>query len=344
LELDGFYEKFYKGRFYREVGIRENDRFSRFVVRNKVQFYRFLRANRSENKDVYAGLYDVPSINSMVIDRIMLDVDWHDGSINTQLEMSYRYMRKVADRLDDVGIEYMLFFTGRGYHFYIDFEPVHINNVGDALLGFVQMLGIEEYVDKKVFDIRRLARVPFTYNTATGLMMVPVRKNMELEEIVRRARSSNVFETIDLPDNDWIADVLKQLDVAKTVSGDVKDRVPFFKKYREYRWFPRCVRNALNQLLVTGELDHYQRLFLAWFLLRIYPVEEVEKIFRLAKDYKPYYTRYQLEYIKSRKHKIYKCARIKDELGLCPYQNMHECPFYPWLEAWLPRWEDAPVQ
>ena len=342
------YDVFFNHNFYREYGVRFPDAgFKRFVFKTKKQFLRFLRKYRKPGNDLYASVYTVEQMHEKKVDKLLLDIDCHDDSVDvvTQIECAYIKAKHVIGKLIENDVKYRVFFTGRGFHIYVDFPEVRISNLKKTAKVFVELLGIDEYVDDKVFEYRRLARIPYTYNSVTGLMMVPLPDHIPgIDEVLVASRSGNMFVDGWSDDNEWVGTLLQDLDsyVAETSgSGTVRERIPFFAKYREFRWFPRCVRNAMMQLLVLGELDHYQRLFLAQFLVRIWGVDKTEKLFSLANDYKPWYTRYQLEYVARTRQKPYKCKRIKEELGLCPYKDQTRCPFYPWLEPWMPAWEDV---
>jgi len=86
---------------------------------------------------------------------------------------------------------------------------------------------------------------------------------------------------------------------------------------------PPCVKSWINELVGTGELDHYARLNLVLFMKWVgYGVEDcVNLLRRYAKDFKEGVTRYYVEHAfglrGSRKdYSMYSCVKLK-ELNLC---------------------------
>lgn len=81
---------------------------------------------------------------------------------------------------------------------------------------------------------------------------------------------------------------------------------------------PPCVDDFLNELKNTGELDHVQRMHVSAYLINTVGYKfAMDVLARYAKDFKEYYTSYQLQWLEKNNYKPYSCKRLIDE-GLCP--------------------------
>ena len=351
-------DRWMRGEYYRDVLIIcSGSSIERYLVLNKQVFKRlYNRYGRSMNNcGFYASVYSLRQQQQSRYDTILLDIDVHieDKPIPYIVAEAHKQLRTVLAILKKKGIEeYRIYFTGRGYHIYIDFPEEQIYGFNRVAREFVKWLGVHRYVDMKVVgDKRRVARVPYTVNQHVGLMVIPVHEKMTVKQILRYARRGAVDIEIEnwYPRNTWIANKLHEIEenlgckeerqIEK--EKEPSERYPYFSKHRSFEELPRCIQNAVKQLIVVGELDHYQRLYMAQCLLRIWGYRDTVAVFKLAKDYKPWKTLYQLDYIVETQQVPYKCKRVKEELGLCPYEQQRKCPFYPWLEIWMPRWTDV---
>lgn len=115
--------------------------------------------------DMYYGLwgydrrYDDLNATGRVIDHIVLDLDTQDTSL----------VKRVINRIEKEGCEYLLYFSGRGFHVVIpnvwDFGYTELKN---GALKHTVLRHFPE-ADPSCFDSRRVIRMPGTINSKTGL-------------------------------------------------------------------------------------------------------------------------------------------------------------------------------
>jgi len=82
---------------------------------------------------------------------------------------------------------------------------------------------------------------------------------------------------------------------------DTKNKSPLPEKIEDLikcEAVPPCIRAIIEAMIKVGDLDHYQRLILVWYLKWIgYGINQVIDFFKqYAKDYNERMTRYQVEY------------------------------------------------
>jgi len=290
--------------FAREVGLYRRN------AMDEVDLISYIDENRGV--DCYSAIFANWQIRRRQFDTIFLDVDGHENE-NGAEENIFR----VIDVLDGKGIKYRLYDSGRGYHVYIDFDVVRLEHYGSVVRKWVSDIGIMDYVDKSVVgDIRRMARIPATINSKTGTVM-------------RRISDCNGY-------NDWLAHELTEMDeVFREKDGRERRncvvRIQIDLKLSE---LPLCVREGIETMIETGELEHIYRVAIAIFLLKAWGVEKTKKVFELASDYNESKTEYQLSFLERKGYYCYSCRRLK-ELGICRYDDMRKCMYYVMTDGWL---------
>ena len=200
----------------------------------------------------------------------------------------------------------------------------------------------DEFVDLKVLgDRRRMARIPHTYNSKSGMWVMKINPKWVWAEIKGRSRMHDEWED-NWKKQNVVGEILKEFDEEnghkKNINWDfdgVEKNLSIVDEYfAKGDRFPPCIEAWMKELEMTGELDHVQRFNLGLFLLHVWGYEKTLDYFRkYANDFKERYTSYQLKYMIRRKLKMYRCERLK-EMGLCEWEK---CPFYPTLNAWV-RW------
>ena len=276
--------------FPREVGLK------RETVGSLDEFLEYVSSCQRLNVDCYASVFSKMQIEGSVFDTIFLDVD------------DMQSAAVVRDVLEGNGLVAREYCSGRGLHFYIDFEPVKIVDYKNVVRRFVsEVLGLSKYVDMHVVgDVRRMARVPLTYNTKVCRTMSIIYDECYLNR--------------DLPK------ALERLRMSEPITAEYEERVvDVFKKTR----LPPCIEKLIETVVETGELDHHERLILATYLLHNFSFEDVKKLFMLCSDYTEEKTMYQLRWLIDNKYEPYSCRRVK-ELGDCPLKG-GVCEWFPWL-------------
>jgi hypothetical protein len=275
--------------FPREVTLK------RRVVETEDEFFEYVEKCRRSREDCYASVFSLPQIKESVFDTIFIDVD--------DLESA----GEVEKVLRENGLEARTYISGRGMHFFLDFKPTYLPDYKQLVRRFVFEYLKLECVDRApVGDVRRMARVPLTYNTRAGRFMEPLHDERKINE--------------ELPK------ILESLRTQPPITPEEERRiVEPFKSDR----LPPCIEFLIDKLVSTGELEHCERLLLATYLLKRFTFEEVRRLFMLCYDYDEYRTRYQLEWLFSRSYEPYRCERIKHELRVCPLQGV--CEYYPWM-------------
>lgn len=331
--------------FPREVSLR------RKVVKDEVEFYGYLF---DENwHDVYANVFAQWQKAYSKFDTVLVDIDEHSlPDYWSQIEVAFEVMGKVRDILEKEGLYGRWYFTGRGFHVYIDFPLSNIEYYTEI----VRYDWAKELFDKmkKNIDLRvvgdknRMARLVGSVHSKTGLTMIRIEPEWELEKIVTLSlEGKNEAKYIDnLEKNMWFAEYLKEMDMRYreqtrssrpiVVDDERKKAVYEFVKVHgnSIEMMPPCIKEGIRVLLETGELFHEWRFHIAAYLLRVWDRSSVEKLFEMANDYNPSITKYQLDYIERRKLYPYGCRKAK-LYGICPVQDQKKCPFYDLFGKWI---------
>jgi len=288
------------------------------------------------NSDVFVSVFSDFQRRNNMFDTIYIDVDLENTSSEKEFKkVQYLFLRLVSERIYP-----RLEFSGsKGFHFWIDFGMIKINDFANATKKLFEELKLTELIRKKdrgVFcDKNRLSRVIYTMHPETGLLCYPVVENI-LETKLLTIRRNALREFTSLPSvnnvlNENVGKLLWEYDkntVVRTVDMNIKDRS--FNK-DDIPIYPSCISDAIKNMYQSCELDHYKRLHLAAFFNYLdFPIEEMNKIFMLANDYNSNLTLYHLRRIKNLHLCPYSCDKAAF-LGLCPLSDKRrsECTFYP---------------
>lgn len=288
--------------FPREVGI------YRDVVRDDVELMMYVVGRKYV--DCYSSIFSNWQIRRRMFDVVFLDIDAHDGD----LAAAEKKLKMVLDILGDDGS--VVYFTGRGYHVYYLFPIVRLEHYGDCVRKFIREMGVIEYVDRQVVgDIRRIARIPETINSKSG----------------------NKMELIKETDRycDWWKELMK-IDEEMGTRRDLRlDSIENEFNNLDLSELPLCVRQGIETLAMTGELEHEWRLAMSIFLLKVWDKDEVKRLFKLfADDYNERMTEYQLNWLLRNNYKCYSCKKMW-ELGICPFKDVKRCAWYKLSNGWL---------
>jgi hypothetical protein len=278
--------------FPREAGLKRD------IAVTPEAFMEYVYGCIEEMKDCYASVFSIRQIRENRYDTIFLDVDNHDDA------------DKLRSKLDEYGFEYREYDSGRGRHFYLDFEEEYLPEYKSGVREFVvKVLKVNDIVDMHVVgDVRRMARVPMTYNTRVGKFSTVINDNVglnkELPKIIKElGKLSNTITRVD-------SDKCNM----KTIE--------MFKGSK----LPLCIEDLINKAIREQHLQHHERLIVATFMLTRYTKSEVREIFKLCSDYNKVVTDYNLSWIIEKGYMPYSCDKIKS-YGLC----RKICEYYPWM-------------
>ena len=314
---------------------------TRDIINGEYDFYSFYKINFAT--DIYMSVFSLYQIRRRLFDTIFIDIDPDnkDGLPREQFLDAYEKYYEVKSILDDTGYTYRVYYSGRGFHIYIDFNAVRLEHYAETVEKFLKSIGIIDYIDTHVVgDMMRMARFPLTKNSKTGLYMKRIHPEWSINMIWDYAKSKNTY--VDIPYEKNNRDIVNTLlDIDKTI----QDRPSRSRIYDDYidNWdlssMPMCIREGILRLKYLGELDHMWRWIVANFLLRAKGYDYTVEVFKLGNDYDPRRTKTQLSHIIKRRYKQYGCDKIRN-MGICPYKNEPtKCPFYPSMNLWLTPWE-----
>jgi|GEM_PF-5412056 len=303
---------------------------TRLQLTNELSYY-FLFGRIK--KDYFVAVYSNEQIEKRMVDTIFIDID--DRDINK----SYEKLWGILTRLERMGIDVgklRIYFSGKkGFHIFLDFDPIWLPNFvsfRSVCMRLLRELKIEKLIDiRTVGDWRRVSRVPYTKHSGSGLYCYPVDPTESIQVIKSEAVNPSIVE-IKVNRRNCRS-------IRKYLKGIVKSYGRVYKRNIECRIsrrpkpegleLPPCIKAWLSELAETHELDHYARLNIAIFLLRSgWSVDEIVNLFSIANDFDEHKTRYQVEYAKKRELLMWSCHKLID-MGLCPLENPKSCTFYP---------------
>jgi len=322
---------------------------NRRVVKSLDEYLEVLR--RSWDKDdCFVSLYSLPQIKEKVIDTIFLEVDgdlkcpYCNHTLTTKDDVN-PFKRicpthgavypiadlKSANERANLLIRFFKkkgwysrrYFSGfKGYHFYIDIEPVKLKNPGAAIRKVLR--DIPPVVDFHVLgDIRRMVRVPFTKHPVTGLFCYPVFSEASFEDAIAPELHIPIRRINDL--STLLLEADEEVSELPTIVGE--DKVELF---------PPCIVEGLAKLKEEGALSHAHRLHLAAFLCRSgFSIDNIVSLFKSASDFRYDLTLYHVTKIAEGGMKCYTCERAY-QLNICPLgAKRWMCRWYPSINLTL---------
>ncbi len=273
-------------------------------------------------QDCYSSIFSLDQLSTDSLDTIYFDIDAHRGE---NLEDKFNEFK---NKLNDAGISDItrIYFTGRGIAVYFDFlKPIKIGIYPTSVKYFVDYLGIRKILDVSVVgDVRRVARIPYSYNSKASRYMVRVSKDMSVDEMIEFSENKVIDDN-----RCWyqgkLFDFNKYTQEIEFYIQKTSEKI--YGKHVERYEYPLCVKKGINDLLETGELDHVERLHVFSFLILNGEEGFSRKILTTAGDYDPAITEAQIKSIKDHNGYIYSCDNVPE--SICTYKNKRECPYYP---------------
>jgi hypothetical protein len=272
-----------------------------------------------QERDYYIQVFSDWQIRHRIYDTIFFEIDVHPEGKKQfdKLEDAVPIMletKEVIDIiLDGLGIAYRCFFTGgRGFHYYLDFEPTFIVDYKTTAIKFLNDIGILGIIDSAVVEPARIARLPYTKHLKCGGYSI-YTNGANAEDIIR---SSNNNEVLMAPViNLRKTTILDYLDVDAEPPKRVE--VPdYVGKYDGI--LPECVLRIMKKILVDQHAVHEERIHLAGYLKRFnYDDSEIVEYFRNTSDFQYDFAMEQIASISNNGH--YSCRKVRQILpDLCP--------------------------
>ncbi len=147
----------------------------RKIVSSRNEYINFINAQNNRT-NVYTTVYDFERFyetakddSSVILDRVFLDFDAHDDSIND----AWRDLKIIMALVYEKDYEHTLFFSGRGFHLFLfgelakDMRSIQFF-FRDIKQYLIEHVGKNITLDDRVGQITRLRRVPNTVNMSSS--------------------------------------------------------------------------------------------------------------------------------------------------------------------------------
>jgi len=318
--------------FPRNIGLGYQKKIVQKKVYNNEQYLIYLQKHWND-RDCYAALLSDYQVENQIVDRIFFEFDEKDDYERARKgKIIYYCLRSLRIT------PYILFSGNRSYHYHLFFDPIKLENPKERIRSWVKSLPLDFLDMQVVGDLRRLTRIPYTFNTSSKKMCVAVPNSifeLPVDEIVRiTKRLADAWTLLinpEYPNNVSLVESLLNIEIEKRESllrrgFDLDDDQ-----------FPFCIKEILRELKQTGELSHVKRFHFAAFSNRINsPIEEVHRIFKMyCRDYSERKTDYQLKRIYGKNMKCYTCENAEVN-QICPLGTLRKkCLWYPSINLYL---------
>jgi hypothetical protein len=296
-------------------GVEKPTPLNRSTVINEQQYLQSL-SSVYKKKDCYVSVFSDWQIQNRIFDTIYLEFDAHDENANMMAELMLN-KHMLDKKLKKLKIGYRYFFSGRGFHYYLDFEPSYMKDYKSTVLDFLEKKKLIDLVDTSVLECARISRIPYTKHLRTGNFSVYIRDDTKPKDILPISKDNQII--VDVCKNLKPTQILDYLDLdiepPETNGSDV-----YSNGYDG--WYPECVINIMEKILINKHATHDERKHLAGYLLRFGLNEyEIVEYFKNTTDFN---RDYALDQIRSLGHSGYSCRNVrllfKDLCpGMCEY-------------------------
>jgi len=288
-----------QGNFIRDAGLLE-------WALKVIPFYEFRQLNLFTSVAYYVNIDDVNNAEAKAMyDRVYFDFDSKDNP-KLAMEKALEFAKSLKARFN---VDVVVAFSGlHGAHVTVPLKkPINWNIYARLWDILIAPYDFKNLVDRKVREPKRIYRVPYTWNvkedgTGFSYIMDLNGRRLKMEEFdwsnYEPLNPDDVVKIVEVS-----APLLNMIIVAKPVPKIIqrKNLVELPKDPADLDKsdaVPPCIRNIIDALKKAGDIDHYARLVLVWYLKWIgYSIEDVVSLFaRYAKDYNEKITRYQVEY------------------------------------------------
>jgi len=314
----------------------------RMFVNNDVELIDKVILNNGNFVNIFSEYQRVHNI----FDTMFIDIDVHNKNLSflDRLNLLIHKVDILKDLLEKEDLVGRWYFTGNGFHCYIDFpnlkfknKKVYSRTVRKLLYEVIEKHLQEDIIDFQVLgDSNRMARFPLTMHPKTNMNMIRTDVESRMNKIIENSAIGKSFgQPIDWKNkNSWLYDYLESLQKEiKIIDNEAKSQIDIELKGLD---LPPCILQGINLLILTGELEHYSRVHLGSYLLKVMDIKLIQNIFSFANDYgNGYETMKQLDSLKN--YNPYSCKNATFN-GICPFgMNYKKCPFYDLSDGWLGR-------
>jgi hypothetical protein len=225
----------------------------------------------------------------------------------------------------------LVVFSGKkGYHVYVWFKELVIGFPNTKIMNEVYkelckrlLTGFDfETVDTQVFEIKRLARVPYSRHDESKRSCIPVKtttgKPIRVESIEQHKTQGLDVEIVETVyklvynKNRYRNEIKKRYDVRKN-NYDIID-----KSIRP------CIQRLIQEATTTNfEMDHQPRLAILFeCLINGWKEDDIVSIFSKQTDFDDKLTRYYINHAKDNGYTPFRCETLENDLKIC----FESCP------------------
>lgn len=264
-----------------------------------------------KKKDCYVSVFSDWQIENSIFDTIFLEFDAHDDNSDIAAELMLN-KHLLDKKLKKLKVAYRCFFSGRGFHYYLDFEPSYMKDYKSTVLDFLEKQKLLDLIDKSVLESARISRIPYTKHLRTGSFAIYPRVKMSIDDILLASKDNIILiEAYKTLQDTNILDYL-DLDIE---APEAEVDTNYAGGYNG--WYPECVIKIMEKIVINQHATHDERKHLAGYLLRFGLSEyEIVDYFKNTSDFN---RDYALEQIRSLGHSGYSCRNVRLMLkDLCP--------------------------
>lgn len=285
-------------------------------------------------KNIYNSVYRYngePNANNAIIDKIFLDFDYDDDLIFLS------HVRKVAQYLKDLNVQYYIRFSGRGFHIFVLIKPA-LKNSKTAIRNWVDELHKKTKTTSDmsvVGDTRRVSRTLYTKNLKTKLYCIPLQyadlMTLSYYEICNMAKNPqkniinniyNCYYTIyDFINGNDLLDLSGYFEIESEIKQQIPIKISDIKVDVD---FPPCIK----KLLQTSTLGWNERRELIIYLRDDgYGYDEIVSLLKKTltpeKFYHCVYEEHQVDYLLGREDILFSSCKTQKLNHICASDN---CP------------------
>jgi hypothetical protein len=288
-----------QGNFVRDAGLLE-------WALKTIPFNEFRQLNLFTSVAYYINIDDVNTAESKAFyDRVYYDFDSKDNP-KMAIDKALEFAKSLKARFN---VDAVVAFSGlHGAHITIPLKkPISWAVYARLWDTLIAPYNFRNLVDRKVREPKRIYRVPYTYNIKEDGKGFSYIVGLDGRKLRVEDFDWGNYEPLAPDDVVKVVEVstplLDRIVVAKTVpkayvGRELVDLPRDPADLDKCDAVPPCIRNIVEAFKKAGDVDHYARLVLVWYLKWVgYSVDDVVSIFsRFAKDFNEKVTRYQVEY------------------------------------------------
>jgi hypothetical protein len=288
-----------RGSFIRDRGLFE-------WALTAIPWDKFKQLNLFMSVAYYLNIDDVDNaIGKATYDRVFYDFDLRENP-KLAIAKALEFAKSLKSRF---GCDAVVTFSGvKGAHITIPLKrPIGWDTYARLWDVLIAPYDFRKLVDPVVKEPKRIYRVPYTYNvredgTGVSYIIDLSGKRVRMEDFdwcsYEPLNPDDVVKIVEvstpLLDKIIVAKPVPKLSSRKNLVDLPKDPADLDKGDVA----PPCIKNIIDTFKKAGDVDHYARLVLVWYLKWVgYSIDDVVSIFaRFAKDFNEKITRYQVEY------------------------------------------------